>query len=340
MREARTDIHGILRLEASGEDSLVRCVERELEGHLVSEKFSDEPGLSVRFGPFDAPSGSGLFIDKNIIFAQESYKGARWRVKMEGMEGDRLKMFFQGNALSRMIVVKRVIEPALRYLMDIRGYPMVHSACLVRDGQGVLAAAKGGGGKTTLLLNWLEDGNPFFSDDFTIVSQEKLFSYITPLRLGFRNLIESPSLGKLPFKDKLEIVFRTLARHILLKKVRLAYKAGAKKIFPGARVFSGAKLHAVILIRSRSGRFSMTGISPKETAGELAAIDREEMYRFPSYLSAYAEKFPDSPASGFFEAHREKLESALKNIPCFELHMPDRWDENDWNKFKDTLFPL
>lgn len=49
---------------------------------------------------------------------------------------------------------------------------MLHSACVGIDGKGVLIAAAGGGGKSTLAVSCLMDGFDFISDDYVLVSRE------------------------------------------------------------------------------------------------------------------------------------------------------------------------
>jgi hypothetical protein len=338
MIKAFIDIHGILCAEAEGEDAFVSRVEREFRDHLVTGEPSREPELSIHFGPFEAPSASNLAVERNMVFAREGYRGARWQVKIEGFEEERFRMYFHGNPLSRMIAVKRVMEPSLRFLMDQKGFPMVHSACLVKDGRGVLVAARGGGGKTTLVLRWLEDGNPFLSDDYSILAPGKVLSYVTPLRIGLRNLMESSSLRKIPLRHQAEIVFRTASRYLFLKKVRLAFKAPAKKFFPFSNLVPEARLCAVALIRSMARDFSLREVSPEEMAGALADIDREEAYRFAGYLDAYEKNFPASQASGFFKAHQDRIYSIIKPLPCYELDMPRKWTNSTWNKLKETFF--
>ncbi len=345
MREARVDIHGLIRVEVTGEDKFVVRVEREFQDHLVSGEFSHEPDLTVRFGPFDAPSGpsdakqSNLIVEKNKVFARERFRGARWQVKIQGFEDKRLSLYFHGNILSRLIAVKRVMEPALRYLMDGKGFPMVHSTCLVQGNCGVLVAAGGGVGKTTLLLRWLVDNPAFISDDYTILAPGKALGYATPLRIGLRNLLESPLLRGIPLRDQAEIVLRTGLRYLFLKKARLAFKAPVRNLLPEVNLLSGVKLVAAVLLGSQGTNLSIKAMSPDDMAGSLVAINREEMYLFPDYLEAYSRSFPGSAAAGFFEAQRESLLSIIRPLPCFEIILPRPWRSKDWQRFTETLFP-
>ena len=49
---------------------------------------------------------------------------------------------------------------------------MLHSACVGVDGKGVLLAARGGGGKSTLAVSCLTGGFDFAGDDYILVSRE------------------------------------------------------------------------------------------------------------------------------------------------------------------------
>ena len=56
-----------------------------------------------------------------------------------------------------------------RYFM-VCGRLLLHSAAVGVGGTGVLIAARGGGGKSTLAASWLMKGHDFVSDDYTILT--------------------------------------------------------------------------------------------------------------------------------------------------------------------------
>ena len=83
---------------------------------------------------------------------------------------------------------QRVILPALVGLAsDALGVTVIHSACMERDGDGLLLAGESGAGKSTLSLAMAHAGFHFLSDDWTYLShaRRKLTAWglVTPLKL-------------------------------------------------------------------------------------------------------------------------------------------------------------
>lgn len=335
----------MIYIYAYGEDRFVKRVEKEFKNQVVSVDASRRPDVSVRFGKFDVPSGlatsrgSGLFVDKNVIFARESFRGARFEFMLSGLEDSSLQLDFSGNILSLLVAVKQYVEPAIRYVLELSGRPMVHSTFLVKENSGALVAASGGAGKTTLLLRWIEENPVFLSDDFTIISEGRALSYVTPLRLGFRNLLESPLLRNMSLRDHGEIAVRTALRHMLMGKARLAFKKGIEELVPSVKIVSDAKLESVVLLRGMARRLEAEKISAQDMAKAVAKINREEMYRYPFYIETYARSFPESPLFGFFDAHEKRILANIQNLPCFAIKIPQTWTDNEWLEFKKMIFP-
>jgi len=73
-------------------------------------------------------------------------------------------------ARSPHVVYTNVIEALLRFVMVSRGKMLLHSACVVLDGRGVMLSALTDTGKTATVLRLLrEHGGQFLSDDMTVV---------------------------------------------------------------------------------------------------------------------------------------------------------------------------
>src|SRR4051794_7628858 len=73
-------------------------------------------------------------------------------------------------ARSPHVVYTNVVEALLRFVMVDRGHMLLHSACVVLDGRGVMLSALTDTGKTATVLRLLrEHGGQFLSDDMTVV---------------------------------------------------------------------------------------------------------------------------------------------------------------------------
>jgi dolichol-phosphate mannosyltransferase len=93
--------------------------------------------------------------------------GANFRIEL----GERINIEV-GPLLARSphVVYTNIVEALLRFVMVSRGRMLLHSACVVIDGVGVMLSALTDTGKTATVLRLLRDhGGVFLSDDMTIV---------------------------------------------------------------------------------------------------------------------------------------------------------------------------
>lgn len=292
------NLHNLCRALISGPEALLAPVAFEFAHHLVEPEQLGAPDLIAELAlGFSGPPSA-------------RYRLGAWQIEMSGLEKPPLRLVFRGNYLSRFIVGKWIIEPALRYLLTRQGFPPVHSTCLTDGDSGVVVAASATAGKTTLLLEWLSQGYPFLSDDYTILAPGRALSYVTPLRLGARNFLETPKIRELPLSDRLAILGRTAVRYALLKKVRFAYKAPVGRLFPGVRLLDEAPLAMVVLL-TREERKELREISSAEAADLIAAVDHHEMHGFECYLEAAGDP-------GHQARYRQEVGKILQKVPCLE----------------------
>ncbi|OGP60338.1 MAG: hypothetical protein A2V67_09705 [Deltaproteobacteria bacterium RBG_13_61_14] len=293
------NLHDLCRAVISGPEWLLAPAAQEFAHHLADpERLGQlDLGAELSLGFQGPPSGT--------------YRAAAWQVELSRLDQAPLRLRFRGNRLSRFIVTKRIVEPALRYWLTRQGFPPVHSTCLSDGETGVVVAAGATTGKTTLLLQWLSQGHPFLSDDYTILAPGKALAYVTPLRLGARNLIETPKLRGLPFSDQFAILARTAVRQLLFNKVRFAYKCPVSRIFPGIRFLDEVPLATVIIVTPGAVK-DLQEIPAEEAADLIAAIDHHEMHGFDRVLAKAGEKH-------YHDLYRQKLLAILGQVPCLEL---------------------
>lgn len=93
--------------------------------------------------------------------------GANFRVEL----GDTINVVV-GPLLARSphVVYTNIIEALLRFVLVSRGRMLLHSACVVLNGTGVMLSALTDTGKTATILRLLRDhGGLFLSDDMTVI---------------------------------------------------------------------------------------------------------------------------------------------------------------------------
>jgi dolichol-phosphate mannosyltransferase len=176
------DIAGVLRI-----DSDVRL--RELFHFLTdvpgrpdiqikTQRVGGLPGRRTRF----VASGSTLSYYEHLGMA-----GANFRITM----GDPITV--EAAALlarSPHVLYTNVVEALLRFVLTSRGYVLLHSACLVANGQAMLLSAQTDTGKTSTVIRLVrEHGYEFLSDDMTIISSDgRALCYPKPMTLSYHTM--------------------------------------------------------------------------------------------------------------------------------------------------------
>jgi hypothetical protein len=93
-------------------------------------------------------------------------------------------------ARSPHVLYTNVVEALLRFVLASRGYVLLHSACLVANGQAVLLSAQTDTGKTSTVIRLVRDhGYEFLSDDMTIISADgRALCYPKPMTLSYHTM--------------------------------------------------------------------------------------------------------------------------------------------------------
>jgi len=312
------DIDGLCQLKVYGDAALVHAVASELKFYEIDpgEKpltLDLELGLErlSSFNQSSNPRGMPPFDFPG------RHKLARWMIRFERLSQPPRRIRFYGNFASRLIVAKQVVEPAIRWLAQPLGFIFTHSTCICNDSRGALVAGQGGSGKTRLLLRWLAKGNPFLSDDYTILSYGQARRFVTPLRIGARLLAESGAGNNLSASRKVEVYARTVLRRLLFGYAKLQAKVDIRELFPQVKIPETLPLKAVVIISGRDKK--LVKIDPEEAAEFLARINREEMYGFADCLVALSELTNDPELRDFFVYQKERLSEFLKPIACHKI---------------------
>ena len=139
-------------------------------------------------------------IYKDAIYAEDSYKVAKFKFMVCGLDTATTQIYFDGNFWAYYILYKFFIEPVIRFKLNAKGYFMIHSSSVYVDNKAFVFPASPSVGKTSTMLNWLHGGMAFIADEYSILKDGKVYSYPTPLRLHDYNLKANPYICKdMPF---------------------------------------------------------------------------------------------------------------------------------------------
>jgi len=312
------DFDGICQIKIYGNQALVNAVCRELGFYRVRPE--EKPlTLDLEFELAKRseyrPSPNPPHLPPYDFFGR--HKPARWVIRFEHLTQPPHRIRFYGNWFSRMIVSKQIIEPAIRVFSQPLGFIFVHSTFLCQDGRGALVAGEGGSGKTRLLLRWLARGNPFLSDDFTILSYGQARRFITPMRIGGRLLSESAAAKNLSLGRRAEIYARTALRRLLLNYAKLQAKLEVRELFPDLKLAETAELKSAVVLQGDGKKLER--IQPEEMADALVKINAAEMYGFTNHLPELSLRSGQPEFKNFFSYQTERLKAFLQEIPCYKI---------------------
>jgi hypothetical protein len=318
-------IHDLVKCRVRGPELLIAPVIHEFDYHrdLNPPHHDEDLDLDVRLDLLSSikkEAGPDAMENSGKSFSWEGrHLLAKWRAGMSEAAGRPARLYFHGSRLSRFIVSKWIVEPALRVEAEKKGAVMVHAACISDGENAVLVAGPGGAGKTTWVLEWLAAGHPYMSDDFTLIKDENVLAYVTPLRLGARNILANKVLENMSGTDKARIFARTALRRALLGRAKFYFKAPIKRAVPGIEILDQAKIAGAVWLKHTESKPHQrkTGlIAPEKIAGLMTDADREEMHGFGQQSGpASTALLPDS----FWTEHKQRLRSALSEKPCFSI---------------------
>jgi len=171
------DIHGILGVES-------QILLHELE-FFHSDRIR-EPDIIIKV------SNNGFFPSRTVgdkVTYGEHFGslGAEFSIDAE----NELKLFVSRLlANSNNVLYVNVVEPLLRFLFVTKGYVLLHSACFLLNGHGVLLSAHPDTGKTTTVLKILQSPSCLFlSDDMTILDPSgKAHCFPKPPTISYHTL--------------------------------------------------------------------------------------------------------------------------------------------------------
>lgn len=334
------NIHDIIRVESD-------VILYELE-YFKSKEF-EKSDLSIR--TCDSLQG-GLRFTRKIIEdrSENSYKilytehfgsaGAQFSIEF----GERIKVTI--NKLisnSKHVLYVNLVEPLLRFLFISRGFILLHSACLDKNGSGLLMSAPPDTGKTTTVLKCVKKGFSFLSDDMTIIrspNEAMCFpkpmtisshtfktavsvstSHDTERSLRLRSLVHSKTGRAFMHKlAKLNVPIFTI--NTIGQSIVRPPKYSINSILQDAKVKKDTKIDNLYFLKREGNEFIQLDTS---AALDLAVENSDDAFIFPPYaeLLKYI-SINGKTAFELLEEEKKLLNSFLSEISCYMVKSETR----------------
>ena len=271
------------------------------------------------------------YVDKGYIFTNDKYKVAKWAIEII-YNNQKMVTNIKPNYFARYFISGFFVDFMIQFFMVQKGVSMVHASSLCKTGSAIIFSGRGGSGKTSIVVNSLNQyiDLDFLGDDFAIVLDGSVFSYVTPFNLFSYNTND--------FLLRYFDMFRKIGYYF--KKLVYLLSAGYAKFFTklnpmnyfSERIGSKSFLSDVFIIFPTNDvdlEIKKQLISKELAVKYLKHNMMLDSSFFPKYLIQYGFLFIDE-LSSYWDAYEMCL---LRNLPdsvCFNLvYLPKNvvWNE-------------
>lgn len=316
--------------------------------YFRQEEPIEDTDIDVHVGAFDANRilsesyevvNRKYRIYKDAIYSEDSYKVAKFRFMIVGLDFARTDIYFDGNYWGYYILYKFFIEPVIRFKLNAKGYFMVHSSSVCVDGKAFIFPASPSVGKTSTMLNWLHGGMNFVADEYTIIKDGIVYSYPTPLRLHDYNLKANPYIcDAMPFRDRVQIYIRTWIFRLTFGYGDITHEVDIWNCFKDVKIQDSAELGRLVIFTKYAGQdVRVKKLHRKQLIEKLLIINRFETTRFNEYLDAYYYINDIPKDKQFWNQMKNNLYGMFDEGEYLELDIPATYSENTFNQINKIL---
>lgn len=276
----------------------------------------DDCDFVVTLGKFK-PQNDGCSISEGkyhirknyFLCTDDSYKMAKWSFEVLGLDDQCTTVKISSNVFGYLWMSGFIIEFLIHFKLNRKGISIVHASGLTQNRQGILFSARGGGGKTSIALNLLDHGYKLLGDNFVILKDGEIFSYLSPLNIFFYNLtgiLKQTITGR----SKIDLKFKYMFYIFTNKNIKIFSKINPKRLFPD-KIAEESGLNQIILLVPKE-KFEGRKITKAALLKKLQINQLMDTLFFTNYIFEYSYFFPDSPLSHHWDTYLENLD---KNIP-------------------------
>ncbi|MBF0105394.1 MAG: hypothetical protein HQM16_08725 [Deltaproteobacteria bacterium] len=326
-------LHNFLTFSVEGEGQLPDSFDKEFAFYRTEPQVG-AVNLQVVIGNFLwEPPRDSLVVNKTFIlhddtiYACDAYKVASWKIKITGLDSECTTVQVHGNYASKFVLARWFCESIIRLKMTLSGYPMLHSSSLCNGERGIVLAASPSTGKTTTLLTWLEKGNPFLSDEYSILDNNRIWSYVTPFRFHTHNLKINPVFSRnISFLDRLQIQWRTLLLKMTRGYADVTWNINLHKVKPDVFVVQHCQLAGVFVVtRTKKDQVARLTSGLDAVIKQLQIINQFEWRGFEHYIRAWSYAHPDGRVASLDRIEKEGLTRILKDNVFGQIHLPEKF---------------
>lgn len=339
-------LHDFFSFSVEGEPSRVARYLSEFAFFQVPNRPEGPLAIEVVVNDFQySPPTNAITVNKKFtvsedcLYAEDSYKVARWKIKIVGLDAETTKVQVYGNLPANIILARWFCETIIRLKMTLAGYAMIHSSCLADDSSGVVLAACPSTGKTTSLLTWLAMGKPFCSDEYSILKDGTVWSYVTPFRFHRHNLEMNPEVAaNLSTVDRWQVIWRTALLKMTGGYADVTWNISLEKALPGTEVISSCRLDGLYVVtRSEGSAVEVRERSIDEMVTLLHTINQFEWFGFGPYIDAWKYAHPNSSVAQLADIECKSFQRELALTSYREIRVPRRFTKQTFQELLQVV---
>jgi hypothetical protein len=304
-------------------------LQRRLIGEYQTFALAAKPQhVSMSFIITDRWDGSGrglmsleegqYLAGPDTLVIQDSYKLARWRAAIHGLDKNETTVIICPNVFGYLFVGGYIIDALIRIKMLDTGGVFLHAGAVTNGTCGIVMAARSGSGKTILTSALVSDGWSTLGDNFVIIRDGRVLSFLSRVNLFSYNL--TPEIAQRLNRGQL--------RAIRLKQMLYTLSLGYAKIFTpvaapvvyGNNVAPSAPFtHCMLLLKADRLRVAAAG--RESLVKSLIRNNQLDTLPFHTYLTAYSYANPRSPAARYWERSEAVIAREINAIAPERMHI-------------------
>ena len=341
------NIHNLLKIKIQGAEKDIDYLCKQCEFFLVNEEYQeiDLEILIGNFKPFIINNKNFEYINRKycvgekVIYAEDVYKTAKWSMQIEDLYGSKTRLLFNGNLWTKYILHKSFVEALIRFKLNHKGFLMVHSSSIEINNKAIVFPASPEAGKSSTVLNYLEVGGHFLSDDFSLIGPDIVYAYPTPVTLHTHNLKRNPYIKKiLSNKDKWEIFWRTLVLKLTFGMGDMSHKVDIWNYAADRQVKNFVTLKEIPFLTKYNGdKLVVRQLSKSEFINKVMVVNYFETILFNAYLQAYYYINPASLEYDFFKRMEYNINHLFHCETYSEILIPTYYTKDVFEQLRKYL---
>ncbi|WP_167769441.1 hypothetical protein, partial [Thermococcus sp. GR7] len=274
------------------------------------------------------------YVKDNYFYCKDSGGNIKWEVEIWGFEKGpaivnfNYKIVKPKALVSRLSVETFLLRPLMYYKLLEKGYVMIHSAGVSKEGEAYIFPGRGGAFKTSLTMGFIKRANfKYLGDDRVILYQDRVLSFPAHF-YSFQYTYQKRDDEFISYFDKLKFIFN---HDKYINYIN-------KNVLP---IEDSSKLRAVFFVVKKNTReVKFTKLETQEAITKLINSSKMEMKAisdsipgfflnpYYTYMQAYSYVFPKSRVGKYWDNLKKELGAILKkDIPIYEIKIPEKYTQ-------------